>query len=278
MTSPPFRVIAVFAPTSAIVSAPGSVAVALRAEFHAAIDAYLATAAPQVRSRTLADLVAFNAASRLQNDLAAGIEEKASVGAACAFFSLDVGIRALRGHVGAITGRIWWCGDEDGHKLHSRIFSGENAIFKAWAKAHVDVPFVGDLKGFHPSSDRVHGEGLEVGFPDWIAGEGIFIMTAQPLFKLSAAVLGHDFDAVMHDTKTHAFSDQSTQGLQMCSLNGWVAFSAVCIDHHGICIGKGGFIFDPAHFMTVHDQIRHRGEAFFQQQTAGLELMHSWWM
>ncbi len=36
---------------------------ALRAEFHAAIDAYLATAAPQVRSRTLADLVAFNAAS-----------------------------------------------------------------------------------------------------------------------------------------------------------------------------------------------------------------------
>jgi amidase len=36
---------------------------ALRAEFHAAIDAYLATAAPQVRSRTLADLVDFNAAS-----------------------------------------------------------------------------------------------------------------------------------------------------------------------------------------------------------------------
>jgi amidase len=36
---------------------------ALRAEFRAAIDSYLATAAPQVRSRTLADLVAFNTAS-----------------------------------------------------------------------------------------------------------------------------------------------------------------------------------------------------------------------
>jgi amidase len=42
---------------------------ALRAEFRAAIDAYLATTPPRVRSRTLADLVAFNAASPAETAL-----------------------------------------------------------------------------------------------------------------------------------------------------------------------------------------------------------------
>ncbi len=45
---------------------------------------------PGMGKTSLATNIAFNAASRLQNDLAAGIEEKASVGAACAFFSLEM--------------------------------------------------------------------------------------------------------------------------------------------------------------------------------------------
>jgi len=42
---------------------------ALRAEFRAAIDAYLATTPPEVRSRSLADLVAFNAATPAETAL-----------------------------------------------------------------------------------------------------------------------------------------------------------------------------------------------------------------
>ena len=45
---------------------------------------------PGMGKTSLATNIAFNAASRLQNDLAAGIEEKASVGVACAFFSLEM--------------------------------------------------------------------------------------------------------------------------------------------------------------------------------------------
>ncbi len=45
---------------------------------------------PGMGKTSLATNIAFNAASRLQSDLQAGIDEKASVGAACAFFSLEM--------------------------------------------------------------------------------------------------------------------------------------------------------------------------------------------
>lgn len=196
----------------------------------------------------------------------------------CAFFRLDVGVGAFGVNVGAVAGGIWRRGDEDGHELHAGIFSGYDAVFESRAEAHVDVPFIRDLKGLHALGDGMGREAFEFGFPDRIAGKAVFIMPAEPFFKLRTAELGHDFHAVVHDAKTDAFTDEATQGRQMIFLHGGMAFAAISIDDHGIGIDEGGFIFDPAHFVAIHHQVRDLAEAFLQQGGTGFELMHSRWV
>jgi hypothetical protein len=79
----------------------------------------------------------------------------------------------------------------------------------------------------------------------------------------------------MHAAEADAFGDEGTEGLKVVGLDGGVAFAAIGIDDDGVGIGKGGFVFDPAHVMAVDDEVGDAREALFQEDGAGAEFMHA---
>jgi len=104
----------------------------------------------------------------------------------------------------------------------------------------------------------------------------MFVVSADPAFEFcAAAVFGH-FNAEVHAAESDTACDEFFEKLQAIFLDGGVSGTAIGEDDDGGGVFEGGFVFDPAHFVSFDFEIRDVLESFFEQDCAGAEFVHHW--
>lgn len=186
-----------------------------------------------------------------------------------------MGIGSFRVDVGAIAGGFGGNGGKHRSELDAVDLCGFGGI-EAILKSHVEVPFVTNFEGPDAAADGVFGEGFEAGIPDGVAGPLMFVVSANPAFEFGAtAVFGH-FNAEVHAAESDTAGDKFFEQLQAIFLDGRVSGTTIGEDDHCGSIIEGGFVADPAHFVSFDFEICDVLESFFEEDCAGTELVHQW--
>ena len=186
---------------------------------------------------------------------------------------LDVGVGTWRVDIGAIAGGGGGDGSEYGGEVHV-IDSGGLGRIEAVCETHVEVPFVADFERFDSAADGVFGEGFEACIPDGVAGPLMFVVSADPACEFGTSAILWYFDSEVHAAESDTAGDEFFEQLQAIFLDGRVSGTAVGEDDDGSGVSEGGFVRDPAHFVSFDGEVGDLLESFFEEDCAGAEFVH----
>ena len=136
---------------------------------------------------------------------------------------LDMWIRSFGVNVRAVAHGI--CRRGDKNILHAGL---------PFAEAHIEIPFILRLEGLHAARDRMHRKALVVCVPNRIARKTVFVVSADPVLPLRAALVGQHFDGIMRHADAHAFFHQRTQHPESVWLHAGMITPAVGINKYRI--------------------------------------------
>jgi len=186
---------------------------------------------------------------------------------------LDVGVGTWRVDIGAVAGGGGGDGSEYGGEVHV-IDSGGLGRIEAVGETHVEVPFVADFERFDSAADGVFGEGFEACIPDGVAGPLMFVVSADPACEFGTSAILWYFDAEVHAAESDTAGDEFFEQLQAIFLDGRVSGTAIGEDDDGSGVSEGGFVRDPAHFVSFDGEVGDLLESFFEEDCAGAEFVH----
>ena len=141
------------------------------------------------------------------------------------------------------------------------------------AEAHIEVPFIHHLEGFHAVGDRVFGEGFEIRRPHRVHGKLVFIVATDPvLHRLARVARGH-FHPVMRAPDSDALGNEVIDQFGARGLNGRMPTAAISIDQDGVHALEGVIALGPTHVVHFGGDAGQLIEAFLEQQTTGPEFV-----